>query len=160
MSSRIKPTFIIEWSIWDDTIGHHYEPLKRHTKELMYTLSVHKQGGDVCIGIITPELQETLTTVFGSRGIFSFLLENTVGIQPTQPLPFKIDGVDGHRLSIISLTFWETIKDSKNTFLVTEDEELKKIMINSSEVTGVKCNVVNSEEALRILKERGFEISG
>lgn len=154
----IKPTFIISWSVWDEAVGHHYEPRIQSAKDLMYNLSIYKQQNEICLGIITPELQKVLFDVFGNNSALSFLFENSCDIEATQPLPIKVDGVEGHVLSIISQTILKTVKDSKNVFLITEDGYLKKLIDVISENLGIKCNVKNSKEALDILKERGYEI--
>lgn len=151
-----KITLIIEWSLWDISIGHHYEDESTSVKDLMYTLTLLKQQKDMCIGIITPELQKALNEAFGGREAFSFLLENTVAIEPSPELPIKFEKIPPHQSSIFILTIWKTISDPKNVFLVTEEKSYKKIFEATSEIANIKCNVVNSVEALKILKERGY----
>lgn len=154
--TRQKPTFIIEWSIWDETIGHHYEDGMSFPKTLMYNLTIQKQQNECGFGIITPELQAALNGAFGNRASFSFLIENTINIETYPPLPLS-KSVD-HRVSVILLTAWKTLQDSKNTFLVTEDEDIKKMSEIILRGSNLQCTVINSEAALKILNDMGYGV--
>jgi len=137
---------------------HYYEPRDKHAKNLLYDLVYLNSSCNLKLGVITPELKETLDKVFSSRKALAFLLENGPIIETIPDLPIKIKD---HRITGLALAFWKSI-ESKEVYYVTVDVENTQLVAKGLDKLGIKCSnlIISCKDAFEILqkekKKRGI----
>jgi hypothetical protein len=151
-SIKKKPTFVLDYFIFDTAIGRHYEVSSKPAKDLLYKLTTLRSQEDLCIAVITPMLQDALHAAFGNRPAFYFLMDNVATIEPPPMIPTGKDQMN-HAQSTIILAIWKHLKNPEYTCLVTEDPSIRKSTDAICRILRITPKVIGYKEAYRILEE-------
>lgn len=150
------PVFLPEWSVWDTVITQHYEDASKSAKDFLYELVRMNVDRPVKLSVIPEELKTALDGAFGSRTIFNFLMEHgaTPESIPSILVSFLPRPLD-HRAAVFLLGFWKSL-NFQEVYIVTEDKSLNEVLeqLNNRGMNLSHLNIVNCEEALKILKSK------
>ena len=146
--------FLLEMSFWDKAmdINDITSDTTSHVKQLMYKIFLEfALQQEIEVAIVTPEMYDKLNEKYGQRSMFS---QFKFKIHPPIRIPNHLP-LEPYLASTINLLIEKCIekKEGNNFYFVVEDANVKSILEGITKNTGYNIKIINSEEALKILKE-------